>query len=804
MGCMMCVVGCGPMGAEFERVPPPLAFAEVRETSRWCSTFDAKWWKAIDDSYTVYDQEVEELILRDWDQFATLATQERMQSKQVDARAARSLLARMRGVEQKSNGLEIAFIDRCRETLPPESKEFLELFSARRRFERAGSTWISPSEALPGPLELLALDGPPINAPQLIEAAIGVYSRSAEVLERERRKRFTAYLEFIETNTSAIAVLGEVEAAHGKQSPKAKQHAAIVSGCRDVLQSAHDASDEAVRRALSTEAQGFASFIEDPARRADFEERILQCFVVEGLSAPASRAQFAVLRAIAERMEVDADRVKRLAEIAAFETTWTAEWGSVKAALRDSASVPQGALLARAKQLKDKLDHFAAPSIRSNAPEFDRLMRLVAARVLRAEDAAAQLTGEIALIPKVEVVEDALAQSRDRGMRLFVGWPLHPESTSVIAAALNLDAAQAVRVEEIRREEATRLAERTAPVLEKVKDVSRELQNVARDSVDMHVRRVMQQVRAHLLITHALDGEANARFINRVAEEMHVSTDDARWRVPRLTAALLCEVGAKTAEGEGESLGGVTDAAALDLFDLPRAAGLTAVEEELFNELVLAHALELLDAAHAARERMLMNVSRIFRVLAMGGDVGEYWETFEAGAVATELRFAILSESRRVLGGDAADRVERAFRLLVVPGLECERSMLIDALRECAEDSSTAPELAAVAAVAVIEADARRTRALRDATRWRAHRVLSEPLRSEEAWNALARISPMGALLRQRSIDADERALAAVARVVNASAMPDWLREGIESFEARRVRQFFPERREWKIDRSGS
>ena len=421
MGCMMCVVGCGPMGAEFERVPPPLAFAEVRETSRWCSTFDPKWWKAIDDSYTVYDQEVEELILRDWDQFATLATQERMQSKQVDARAARSLLTRMRGVEQKSNGLEIAFIDRCRETLPPESKEFLELFSARRRFERAGSTWISPSEALPGPLEILALDGPPINARQLIEAAIGVYSRSAEVLERERRKRFTAYLEFIETNTSAIAVLGEVEAAHGKQSPKAKQHAAIVSGCRDVLQSAHDASDEAVRRALSTEAQGFASFIEDPVRRADFEERILQCFVVEGLSAPASRAQFAVLRAIAERMDVDADRVKRLAEIAAFETTWTAEWGSVKAALRDSASVPQGALLARAKQLKDKLDHFAAPSIRSNAPEFDRLMRLVAARVLRAEDAAAQLTGEIALTPKVEVVEDALAQSRDRGMRLFVG-----------------------------------------------------------------------------------------------------------------------------------------------------------------------------------------------------------------------------------------------------------------------------------------------------------------------------------------------------------------------------------------------
>ena len=112
--------------------------------------------------------------------------------------------------------------------------------------------------------------------------------------------------------------------------------------------------------------------------------------------------------------------------------------------------------------------------------------------------------------------------------------------------------------------------------------------------------------------------------------------------------------------------------------------------------------------------------------------------------------------------------------------------------------------LAAVAAVVVIEADARRTRALRDATRWRAHRVLSEPLRSEEAWNALARISPMGALLRQRSIDADERAFAAVARVVNTSAMPDWLREGIESFEARRVRQFFPERREWKIDRSES
>lgn len=791
LGIALCA-GCGPAGAEFDRVPPPISFAHVRETARWCPSFDSRWWDTIDDSYAQYEVELEELMLREWSQYAKLATQEVGQSRQGDVGDARSLLARMRNIEEKSLGMEGAFADRCSALLPTECKPFLELLRARRRFERAGSTWTTPDEVLPGVFELLALDGGPIRSEALMLAATGAYARGAEVLERERRRRFAAYIEFIESNAVSLVSQAQVKETFGADSPEAKQAAEQFGALRNTMEHAYRATDEAVRKALQSEVLAMREFIEDPERRANFEERMLQVFVLGGIAAPDARGRIALWKALAEQAATAQERAQRLRQLETFEAHCNMEWEAIKAALRVGDPSQDAAIRARAKQLISYFETHAPPLTGVDGDNFDRLARLIASRKITAAEAAAALfeQGVPMQVEQVAVEPDALIKGRNEGMRLFAGWPLHPNLTESVTVALSLDATQSVRVEEFRREEAKRLATQTEPKLSKIEKVGNDLQGSSTASVDARVRHVMQSVRAQLQSTHALDLEANARFFSRVAQEFGVSAEDARWRVPRLRATLACIVGETLNMREAENIGGVTAAADYDLLQLPRAAGLTDTESEAFFDLVIGHESELLEAARATHERMLMNVSRLFRVIALQGQSAEYWETLEAGEHAADLRLAILSEARRVLGPEAGDRLESAFRRAVTPGLEAPRATVIEALRDCAENPATEPRLAATAAVTIAEADARSARALREALRWRAHTVLANAPTNQEDWAQLSRSAPLGALLRTRAMDADERALAAIAAALEGSELPGWLAQGLEYFEPREVRVF--------------
>ncbi len=785
-------VGCGPAGAEFDRVPAPISFAQIRETARWCPSFSPAWWGDIDASYTVYDGEVHELILREWDAFARLATQERGQSKQADVSAARALLARMRGLEEKSLGLELAFVDRCRAVLPPASQEFLDLFVARRRFERAGATWASPDQALPGVLELLALDGAAIASEALVRSATDAYQRSAEVLERERRRRFNAYLEFIEANANALEAQRTAKSTFGDQSEEVKVTEGMFGPLRATMESAYRASDDAVGRVLASELIAILPLIEDGERRECLEDRRLEYFFFSGISAPRARGKFAIWRALADLEKDPQVRTVRLAKLKEWESGYDEEWTAIKQFLRENGNAPNAAILGRVKNLKRDFEGHVPSTSPINSDAMERLAHLVASRSMRASDAAAELLGQVEGAPGApeSSSNDSLMESRDSGMRLFVGWPLHPSLTESIAGELQLDAQQSARVDEIRREETVRLAKETELLLDRIKDLSDDLEAEDGRSIEVRVRTVMQVVRAQLQRTHEIDLEANARFFARVVEAFAVQEEASRLRVSHLRADLACRIGVGTGEESSESLGGLTEAAIVDLTRLPQAAGLNDVETEAFLELVLGHSTELTDAAQAAHERMVMNVGRLLRLVALKGEVAEYWETLEAGALAVDLRLGILSEARRVLGADAGDRLDAAFRYRAAPGLETDRALEMEALRECAENPASDARLAANAAVATAEADSRFTRALREAMRWRAHTVLSDPPHASAQWDAISRAAPLGALFRMRARDADERAFAAVEASIDPEQIPLWLEQAIRAAPPRRVRAF--------------
>ena len=83
---------CAGSTSDFDRVVPPVRFADIRETASWVGSFDPAWWSTIDAAYAEYDRALDEALVASWDSFCADAAQERLRGKTPEAAIADALI----------------------------------------------------------------------------------------------------------------------------------------------------------------------------------------------------------------------------------------------------------------------------------------------------------------------------------------------------------------------------------------------------------------------------------------------------------------------------------------------------------------------------------------------------------------------------------------------------------------------------------------------------------------------------------------------------------------------------------------
>ena len=783
---------CGPSPTRLDRIGPPVRFAQLRETASWCAGFDPEWWAIIDARYAAYDRALDAAVAARWGPFAAEVALERRQGRLPDGRSARAQWARHREITAELGALERSLIVDLDEKLPAEADAFLSLLAARLEFSRASAMFTEPGQVLPGPLEVLALNGRTPLAPEALAAATTAYrelSVAAAAAARELGEDFAALCadrtDLDGAVARAVADGTDARAARTAQQERDRAHDRAMAE-----------STERLRVALLRQGARLGAVIPEGERRDDYLSR-LDAYLHEGVrSLPSLRAAWRIGRSLLARQEGVAEE-----QIAAFDRIYE------RIVVRDAelrpllASGSAEVRLDAYRQLVDIVipmrDAFEEAFGRKSdvADRVDLLTFAVTAGDMspdRAADAILKARAEAEGVVDGDAdgsappSEPPLFPGRDRGMQLLLGAPLREGVIAACMARVRLPA-----------EEARRLAPRIAAIRDELaaqtemvpREIGEELRLLDRgadlDAALRGIPRFMSSLRSKTERVRALDRAANERLLAEIARAARIPVDDERIAITRLEFELLAELGTDRPSGEAEGIGGLTPVALVNPFEVVRSMGADDSQRALAESIVHARGEALLAAHREARTGLERNIRGLLGALLRGSAARQGavvaeeapWRAALAGRSAADLRFAIADDLRASIGDFAAESYLARLREIAEPALEPVRAPAFVRLdRAAAGIGLGAAERAATEDTRVViaelldQADERRRDALLSTLRWRAAWLAVEPLESRDQWRELARSAPDGWLRLSRATDADERAFAACAALLVGSS----------------------------------
>lgn len=801
--------GCAANQAEFERITPPVRFATLRETASWCPTFDHAWWEAIDAAYQAYDAQVELVCVQQWEPHAESATLAAQQQLKDGSRLPKQMWSAQKSVDAALQSAERALCNDIASRLPPTATPFVQLLSARIAFQRASALWVMPSQLMPGPLELLPLDGAfPVSA-ELVTAATDAYLRLAVEAQQHatrRTKLFLAYLDERMPYDNAEDVARTVGSDNSTKRTHATENAAAASNaCRQRLVEARAHADELLRRAIMRENDIFANALTDATRRAEFLERS-DAFLHEPIrSSQSLRALAAVGRRLLElRAETQPNEIEQFDVIVEQALRTHAEQ---RALLHANSTEVQRLAYESLSGVTGPMWDFLASRIgddrlgRAEIATFSVTSKRVSA--MDAADEAIAATQAQVAAEEVAQVDDVLNEVRDKGLRLFVGDPLSPRVCRETARRLNLSEAAALELETFRRDEIKRLCEATGSVAQRLDRFKSHIEERALADVDDGVRQFMRGLRQTAMQINGLDAAANARFLDYAARLAATNVDDARLDATRLELELLLIIGVDSGPNDFEGIVGVGAESLISPLEIAATMQVDDGVRLAVEEIIVRREDELLAAARDAKRELLENGTRFLRYLAIGGRAMEAklppWRAESAGLRAAALRFELAQDIRVALGSEVADEYIACFRQLTQSALEPVRSSQMAELAAFAAGNRMSPEQRAAtqlvrASIASVldTANAQRELAIAATHRWRSAWSLLGSLRARNDWADLAFRSPLGALLHSRITDGDERALAQATMILREDKTLSDTEASLHSFPLNPPRRFRP------------
>ena len=826
------LAACAPDTCNLDRVGVPVRFADVRETAAWTPDFDPSWWGPIDRAYSDYDAEVERVTRRTWEPCIQALRESEQTGFPTEPRAARAMWATHLRVRRELGDAENALATALSESLPPAAAPFIELLRARAAFWRASAVWTGPAQRMPGPLEVLALTGPPVADAALVRAATDAYARLAAVAARAAEERFEAYIEFCEeigpaeAERLALEKAMPPERAQGDPPERIREREEAEARLGEALarvdrirsrldRVARREADEKCRLAILREGRAFAVAIADPERQLDVLDRF-DAFLHAGVRSHQSlRALRDVSLRAAGRKFADAEarnaaetRIKR-----AFEAYFEAE-KPLRARLAGSSAADREHAYRKLTELIGPLYAEIAGATGVQGDALDLASIGVSAGRGSADDAALAAIGPASeeRPPEPEAVDDGLVSARSRELAILSGTALSPRVIATLVGELALGVVHAQEIGRLRAEEVAGLSEQSRGI---VGSLRAEFDRIGADAAQdgrARARGIMRETRAATGRLRASDAAANARVVAAISARSGVGLDDPRFARAGLELELLSIIGASGRSSAAEGVGGVVADAVLSPFEIIRTMDAGPEERDAALAIAFGFADEL-RASHAeAAERMFRNtellVARLLDAQAAGGRPEDAWRPVAGGTRGIAVRRAIAAEIARVLGVEVERAYHERWRELAQPGMTPPRAPAIARLARFAEGvgmdgaerAATAALRQEIDAVLLASADARES-ALRALHAWRVGIVSLGDVDDASDWAGVARYSGEGAFLRGRVHDVDDRAIArcemllaldASARgSILAAETRDALREGRLELPAR-LTPYFP------------
>jgi len=794
-------IGCARNPVDFHVVTPPVRFVDLRETAAWCPGFRDEWWPTIDAEYTRFDAAVADFAQLEWESFALSATIEQSQGYQWGKSHARLQWNRNFRVSDVLAAEESALCDRLSAALPPEAAPFIGLLRARSAFWRRSAPWAGPSEVPPGPLEVLAPLGRERSA-EAVAAATDAYARLALVAEQATRRRADLYVGVIADieplELAARASADELAAARASDSAAGAEAEALAPAPQQALEAA-DASarqaqenrwnryfdrdrasvDETYRVALLESGLDFAESIADPARRESFRDAC--CVALHGGVPEPERLRDLAARFEAQLARSRPDDDSALAALHAVRDHTLAGYANARSELASRSAATRERAYAALSTIEKRMEaELVAAFGEGNAPA-------------AGGETAVPLTAPSPSAPAApsETLTAALDVGRSREMQSILGRPLAVEAVVTLAERLPLDADRRARLYARAGELLEELGETVRVAEREFQSLGEGLEDLPPAELDAAVRRLGREGRAILARTRTKDAAANEAFLSFATELAAVRGDDPRLEIARLEL----ELALAPDFDRTEDLVGSPAEAGLNPFAVVRALRLDRDTESTAEAIVFARRDELRAAADELYDQMLVAAERFLRRSLDRDQLrprrGDYAIPQRIGLAAAELRFAIADDLRVALGDEIAGRYLAALRAKAAPGLDPPESAAFLALDAFAARAKGTPELALAIADTLDDADAARESALRAAHRWKLARI-PRKVEGDAAWRALWTSSPVGAQLRSRALDANDRAIARCAAILAAASPPPADTPNLDEYRTRTVKQLRP------------
>ena len=796
-------VGCAPSPTRFDRIGTPVRFGELRETAAWCPGFDPSWWKVIDAKYAEYDRGLDALVAERWEPFATDISVARVQGRFPDARAARVQWGRFQQISRELAERELALVVELERALPREAGPFIGLLRARAIFRRACAPLREPGETMPGPLEVLALNGRGTPDPALVAAATDAYILLATDADDATRTIAEAFIDCCEA-LGAVAVPGAgATAGSGDEAARTAAREAAMKQ-RTIVEVR---ALERFRLELLRRGSDVGASIADDARRADYLSR-LDAFLHAGVrSAPSLRAFWQIGRGLLARKP--GIEPAQLARFDALHEEVLRRDAELRPRLRSGSKQARQEAYQQLVALVGPMREFVDKTL-SDLPNASVRAELATFSVTDGTRTPAQAADAIAAAYAREQAERAAQQptvdrgfpGRDRWEALLLGAPLRRDVLQALCARVRIPASAMADVDRLADELRSELRAQTDDVPEQIGAELRALRGSPGEAPAL-LRGFMASFRARIERVRTLDRAANERILAEIARAAAVSVDDERVAIARLELALLSEIGADPDTREAEGVGGLTSVALVNPFEVVRSMGADESQRVIAESVVFARGAELMAAQRDARAVLEGNVRALLGILLQAElsraaglrfETEDPWRPRVGGVDAVTLRFRLADDLRAALGEPTARAYLARLRELAEPAAAPSRAPAFLRLDRFAAGSgmsaakrSETDDIRTVVAELLDQADERREASLNALLRWRGGWTGGGDFNSPDRWNELARSGATGWLLRSRAIDADERAFAACESLLGGEQGADPLLE-----DGRRALREFP------------
>lgn len=784
---------CAGTTSDFDRVAPPMRFAELRETASWVDGFDDAWWPRIDAAYEAYDRSIDEELVARWDAFCADAADERLRGQTPDQRRARTMWSRYLEIDRALGQRERAFADALAKDLPREAAPFVDLLAARAAFRRATGVLREPGQDLPGPLEVMQLVQRRTIPAQALASVTASYARLAGDAEAVVRQRANAYIETCGDMEKVFVARREAELAErnaaddkARETAKSERERCEKAG-DDRTKQWEDESLRAIERlrlALQREGRAFAQMLGDPEARSDYLDQ-LDFALHDGIRAAKGIDAFArIARAtIVQAVPDETARRDTLARLDALVEQEIARQRTARIALSSGSPAARKKAYEELQKVGDPIGELVGKALQAQGGIWRVLERTpdVMAGVQTAEDAAAAIISPPPEPPPPP--KPFVPPGRDRNLQLLFGSPLVPSTLAALSARLALSPDAQRTLDTLVEKESKELEETvqgTGPAI--MREFEKLDPRTSDASPKIGVARFMGKLSGIISRQRALDAAANERVLSEAARLAGAAPDDERVELARLELDLLLDVGVDRDTRDAEPIAGASACAVANPFELARIAARSEDERAAAEAILLLHA-EALRAAHrdltAEIRRNLAGFLEAAIEMQSVLRASNRWRPALAGATAVRLRLSLADEFRAALGEDFAARYEAELRDLVVPQCEPRKPEALLDLERFARGAGGNPadpdwiaraDDRSVVAQWLTQRDERRAESLRRFVAWRASWVRIGDYAARDAWRQLERASPRGWMLHSRISDANERAIAMCAVALDAAA----------------------------------